>query len=161
MKILFLCTHNRCRSILNEAIFNHMAPEGFVAYSAGSDPSGTVHPLTLAALKRAGVSTAGLRSKSSDEFSNLVPDVVITVCNKAAGEACPLYFGETLWAHWNLEDPSAGIAEGKIEASLEVTAAFDNTIRIIRDRLAQFFALPFGRLSPVELQAGLHKIGGH
>jgi Protein-tyrosine-phosphatase len=159
MKILFLCTHNRCRSILNEAIFNHMAPPGFVAYSAGSDPSGTVHPLTLAALARAGVSTIGLRSKSSDEFFNLVPDAVITVCNKAAGEACPLYFGEALRAHWNLEDPSSGIAEA--DASRSVAAAFDDTIKIIRGRLAEFFALPFDSLSSVELQAVLHEIGGH
>lgn len=161
MKILFLCTHNRCRSILNEAIFNHMAPPGFVAYSAGSDPSGTVHPLTLAALARAGVSTTGLRSKSSDEFSNLVPDAVITVCNKAAGEACPLYFGEALRAHWNLEDPSSGVAEDETDPSPQVAIAFDDTIKIIRDRLAQFFALPFDSLSSVELQAALHEIGGH
>lgn len=160
MKILFLCTHNRCRSILNEALFNHLAPAGFVAYSAGSHPSGTVHPLTLIALGRAGVSTAGLRSKSSDEFADLAPDIVITVCDKAAGEACPLYFGEALRAHWNLEDPSQGLAEDNADISAEVAAAFDNTIRIIRNRLTRFFALPFDRLSQPELQAALREIGG-
>ena len=99
MKILFLCTANSCRSILCEAVFNHLAPQGMKAYSAGSQPKGEVHPLSLKTLGNAGISTIGLSSKSSDVHVNLTPDFVITVCDKAAGEACPVFFGPATKAH--------------------------------------------------------------
>lgn len=102
MKILFLCTANSCRSILSEALFNHLAPAGVRAYSAGSEPKGFVHPLTLKALQRAGVACDGLFSKPIEAHAELQPDVVITVCDKAAGEACPVFFGPALRAHWGL-----------------------------------------------------------
>lgn len=100
MKILFLCTANSCRSILSEALFNHLAPASVRAYSAGSEPKGFVHPLTLEALERAGVACDGLFSKPIEAHAELQPDVVITVCDKAAGEACPVFFGPALRAHW-------------------------------------------------------------
>lgn len=93
MKILFLCTANSCRSILCEAMFNHLAPAEMHSYSAGSQPKGEVHPLSLKTLNKAGVSTAGLYSKSSEVHENLAPDFVITVCDKAAGDACPVFSG--------------------------------------------------------------------
>ena len=93
MKFLFLCTGNSCRSILSEVLFNSRAPEGWVAYSAGSKPSGQVHPLTLETLHNLGLSTEGLSSKSIDACEQYQPEVVITVCDAAAQEACPLYLG--------------------------------------------------------------------
>lgn len=161
MKILFLCTHNSCRSILSEVIFNHLAPQKYKAYSAGSFPSGKVNPLTLAALARAGIPTAGLSSKSTDVFDTLAPDIVITVCDKAAGEPCPLYLGKALRAHWNLEDPSA-LALGAHPASdTEIIAAFDACMKKIEQRVDAFLALPLDilALDPVQMQAALNGIG--
>ena len=154
MKVLFMCTHNRCRSILSEAMFNHLAPDGFEAVSAGSHPSGEVSPLTLNALKRAGITTEGLYSKSSDVFADAPPDVVITVCDRAAGEACPVYFGHVLKAHWGLEDPSA------LEASeADIQQAFEKTLRIIEQRVQAFLALPFDRLNRDELRSAVNALG--
>ncbi|SEQ73943.1 MULTISPECIES: arsenate reductase ArsC [Pseudomonas] len=154
MKVLFMCTHNRCRSILSEAVFNHLAPDGFEAVSAGSHPSGEVSPLTLNALKRAGITTEGLYSKSSDVFADAPPDVVITVCDRAAGEACPVYFGHVLKAHWGLEDPSA------LEASeADIQQAFEKTLRIIEQRVQAFLALPFDRLNRDELRSAVNALG--
>jgi len=102
MKVLFMCTANSCRSILSEAMFNHLAPEGFEAVSSGSFPKGQVLPRSLSTLQ----ATQGLYSKGNDAFEGSPPDVVITVCDKAAGEACPVYFGPALKAHWGLADPS-------------------------------------------------------
>lgn len=93
MKFLFLCTGNSCRSILSEVLFNSRAPEGWKAYSAGSKPTGKVHPLTIKTLENLGLSTEGLSSKSIDDCEQYQPDVVITVCDQAAHEACPLYLG--------------------------------------------------------------------
>lgn len=154
MKILFLCTANSCRSILCEALFNHLAPTGMRAYSAGSQPRGSVHPLTLAALARAGVPIEGLASKSSDAHAGLHPDLVITVCDKAAGEACPLFFGAAIKAHWGLADPSEVAG-----SDTEIAAAFDATMARIKTRITAFLALPFDRLDARQLQAELTRIG--
>lgn len=154
MKVLFMCTHNRCRSILSEAVFNHLAPDGFEAVSAGSHPSGEVSLLTLNALKRAGITTEGFYSKSSDVFADAPPDVVITVCDRAAGEACPVYFGHALKTHWGLEDPSA------LEASeADIQQAFEKTLRIIEQRVQAFLALPFDRLNRDELRSAVNALG--
>jgi len=154
MRILFLCTANSCRSILCEALFNHLAPTGMRAYSAGSQPKGCVNPLTLAALTRAGVSIEGLASKSCDALTGLAPDLVITVCDKAAGEACPLFFGPALKAHWGLADPS------EVEGSdTEIAAAFDASVARIKTRISAFLALPFERLDAGQLRAELAHIG--
>jgi arsenate reductase len=121
VKILFICTHNRCRSILAEALANHLGSATLEARSAGSQPAGEVHPRTLAHLDKRGVPTSGLRSKSWDELEHFQPDVVITVCDRAAGESCPLWFDDSIRLHWGLADPSA--VEGS-EADIE--SAFDN-----------------------------------
>ena len=105
MHVLFLCTGNSCRSILGEATFNHLAPPGWHAMSAGSHPTGTVHPRSLALLQREGISTEGLHSKSWDGLP-VTPDVVITVCASAAGETCPAYLGPVLRTHWGVDDPA-------------------------------------------------------
>ena len=154
MKVLFLCTANSCRSILSEALFNHLAPAGVRAYSAGSEPKGFVHPLTLKALERAGVACDGLFSKPIEAHAELQPDVVITVCDKAAGEACPVLFGPALRAHWGLADPSE--ATGSDDA---IAAAFDATVARIRSRIQAFLALPFDQLDSAALRAELARIG--
>ncbi|CAM3167850.1 low molecular weight phosphatase family protein [Pseudomonas floridensis] len=154
MRILFLCTANSCRSILSEAVFNHLAPAGMKAFSAGSQPKGLVHPLTLKTLERAGISSDGLSSKSSDVHENLAPDFVITVCDKAAGDTCPVFFGPATKAHWGLADPSE--YHGTQE---EIEAAFDATLERIKTRIEAFLALPFEQLSAERLKAELAQIG--
>ena len=155
MKVLFMCTANSCRSILSEAMFNHLAPPGFQAVSSGSFPKGQVLPRSLSTLQAAGISTEGLYSKGSDAFEDSPPDVVITVCDKAAGEACPVYFGPAVKAHWGLEDPSDVNGD---EASVQ--AAFDATLETIATRCRAFFALPFSQLTPVQLKTELERIAG-
>lgn len=154
MKVLFMCTHNSCRSILSEALFNHLAPAGFEAVSSGSFPSGRVNPRALQTLEAAGIDTDGLGSKASDAFADSAPDVVITVCDRAAGEACPIFFGPSLKAHWGLADPS------EVSGSeAEIEAAFQITLGKIRKRANAFLVLPFSRLSREQLQAELARIG--
>lgn len=153
MKVLFMCTANSCRSILSEAVFNHLAPPGFEAISSGSFPKGQVLPRSLSTLQAAGISTEGLYSKGNEAFADSPPDVVITVCDKAAGEACPVYFGPAMKAHWGLEDPSDVLGD---EASVQ--AAFDATLAIIATRCQAFFAVQFDRLSPAERNAELARI---
>ena len=153
MKVLFMCTANSCRSILSEAVFNHLAPPGFEAISSGSFPKGQVLPRSLSVLQAAGISTEGLYSKGNDAFEGSPPDVVITVCDKAAGEACPVYFGPALKAHWGLEDPSDVTGD---EAAID--AAFSATLAHIERRCRAFFELPFARLDRDELQIGLDRI---
>lgn len=128
MKILYICTHNRCRSILSEAVTNHRAGEHITARSAGSQPAGAVHPLSLRYLDEAGYPTAGLRSQSWDEFEDFAPDVVITLCDSAAGEACPVWFGQVIKLHWGLSDPS------KLEPE-QAADAFRQTIAQIEARV--------------------------
>lgn len=106
MKLLFICTHNRCRSILSEAITNHLGQGLLQAFSAGSAPADEVHPLTLRYLQEAGIPINGLASKSWDQFAALQPDAVITLCDSAASEACPVWMGDSLRLHWGLVDPS-------------------------------------------------------
>lgn len=153
MKVLFMCTANSCRSILSEAMFNHLAPPGFEAISSGSFPKGQVLPRSLSTLQAAGISTEGLYSKGNDAFEDNPPDLVITVCDKAAGEACPVYFGPALKAHWGLEDPSD--VQGD---EARVDAAFKATLSTIERRCKAFFTLPFTRLNPAELNAELARI---
>ncbi|HBX57226.1 arsenate reductase ArsC [Pseudomonas sp. UBA2684] len=154
MKILFLCTANSCRSILCEAAFNHVAPTGMQAYSAGSQPKGVVHPLSLKTLENAGISTVGLTSKSSEAHEALAPDFVITVCDKAAGEACPVFFGPATKAHWGLADPSEypGTEE-------QIEAAFAATLEQIGTRIEAFLALPLKQMNAEQLKAELALIG--
>lgn len=155
MNVLFLCTGNSCRSILAEATFNHLAPSGWKAMSAGSKPAGYVHPRSLALLKREGIPTEGLYSKSWDGLS-VTPDIVVTVCASAAGEACPVYLGSALRTHWGVEDPAH--ATGTEE---EIEAAFMDAYRILRGRIEAFLALPLAELQndPAKLKEELDRIG--
>lgn len=154
MKVLFMCTHNSCRSILSEALFNHLAPEGVEAVSSGSFPSGRVNQRALQTLEAAGISTAGLSSKASDAFEGSPPDIVVTVCDRAAGEACPIFFGPALKAHWGLADPSEATGP-----ETEITAAFENTLAKIRERVSAFLELPLKTMSADQLKAELNRIG--
>ena len=153
MRILFMCTANSCRSILSEAMFNHLAPPGFEAVSAGSFPKGQVLPRSLLTLQHAGIAINGLHSKGNDAFEGNPPDIVITVCDKAAGEACPVYFGPALKAHWGLEDPSD--VHGDERA---IDAAFRTTLAQIETRCRAFLALPFAELDRDALKRELDRI---
>jgi arsenate reductase len=148
-----MCTANSCRSILSEAMFNHLAPQGFEAVSAGSFPKGQVLPRSLITLQEAGIAIEGLSSKGNDAFEASPPDVVITVCDKAAGEACPVYFGPALKAHWGLEDPSEVTGD---EAA--VSAAFQSTLARIETRCRAFLALPFAELDRDALKREIDRI---
>jgi arsenate reductase (thioredoxin) len=154
MKVLFLCTANSCRSILSEAVFNHLAPNGMHAYSAGSQPSGVVNPLSLQALRTAGIDTANLSSKGNDAHQDLAPDFVISVCGNAAKQECPAFFGQATRLHWGLEDPSEIHGDAP-----QVAAAFAATVAQIQRRLQVFINLPFAQLSAEQLQLQLTQIG--
>lgn len=155
MNVLFLCTGNSCRSILGEAVFNHLAPVGWRAISAGSKPTGQIHPRSLALLAREGISTNGYHSKSWDQLP-LTPDLVITVCASAAGETCPVFLGPVMRTHWGVEDPAH--ASG---SDAEIDAAFMQAYRILRARIEAFLALPLEHLKnqPHLLKAELDRIG--
>lgn len=154
MKILYICTHNRCRSILSEAITNSLAAENIEAKSAGSQPAGEVHPLSLKYLTQAGFSTEGLSSQSWDQFEDYHPDLVITVCDSAAGESCPAYFGKSLKVHWGLSDPS------KVEGSeAEIEDAFKTCIQEITERVEQLKKIAQQNLDSTNLKHSLAAIG--
>ena len=150
MNVLFLCTGNSCRSILAEATFNHLAPAGRTSVSAGSKPTGKVHPRSLALLAREGIPTEGYRSKSWDNLP-LTPDIVVTVCASAAGETCPAYLGPVLRTHWGVEDPAHATG-----TDAEIDAAFMKAYRTLRARIEAFLALPLdpGRSDPQSPGAG-------
>ena len=157
MNILFLCTGNSCRSILGEATFNHLAPAGWQAMSAGSKPAGYVHPRSLALLAREGISTEGYHSKSWENLP-ATPDIVISVCGNAANETCPAYLGPVLRSHWGVEDPAH--ATGTDE---EINAAFMKAYSILRARIEAFLALPLETLKhdKAALKAAMDKIASH
>ena len=154
MNVLFLCTGNSCRSILGEATFNHLAPAGWRAVSAGSKPAGYVHPRSLALLAREGIATGGYHSKSWDDLP-VTPDIVITVCGSAAGEVCPAYLGNVLRTHWGVEDPAHATG-----TDAEIDAAFMSAYSILRKRIEAFFALPLAQLeqNPEQLKIEMDKI---
>jgi arsenate reductase len=156
--ILFLCTGNSARSILAEAIANHLAVGNrFAAYSAGSQPRGAVNPAALELLERKGISTAGLRSKSWDEFAAAdAPrlDFVITVCDQAAGEQCPYWPGQPMTAHWGMPDPAA--VQGTPD---EVRKAFADTFTALRRRIDLLANLPIDTLDRMALQERIKGIG--
>lgn len=150
LNVLFLCTHNSARSILAECLLNHLGAGRFRAFSAGSQPSGRVNPFALQALTEAGVDTTGVRSKSWDSFAESgAPqmDLIITVCDSAAGELCPVWPGHPATAHWGYADPSA--ATGPDAARL---MAFRDTMALIRRRLEILVALPAERLDALRLE---------
>lgn len=155
--VLFLCTGNSARSILAEAIMNHLGKGQFRAFSGGSSPKGDVHPLTLEALRTAGIATDGLRSKAWDEFAT--PDApnmdfVFTVCDNAAGETCPVWPGQPMTAHWGIEDPAA--VQG---TPFQQQAAFDAALRIMRNRITAFMSLPLSSIDRLTMASRLRNIG--
>jgi len=150
MKILYICTHNRCRSILSEAITNHFSNGRFQAFSAGSQPVGEVHPLTIRYLKEHNIPTDSLSSKSWSDFKVSKPDVIVTVCDSAANEVCPNWFGNCIQLHWGLTDPS------KIDGDEQTKRlAFNDTITIIKKRIERLNAIEPEKLSKTELKKSL------
>jgi arsenate reductase len=153
--VLFLCTGNSARSILGEAIMNKLGEGRFRAWSAGSQPKGEVHPMALSVLNGLGFDTAGVRSKSWDEFA--APgapqfDFIFTVCDNAAGETCPVWIGHPMTAHWGIEDPAAVEAEGQRDA-------FMQALRYLQNRISLFLALPLASLDEMATRRKLKEIG--
>jgi arsenate reductase len=155
VNVLFLCTGNSCRSLISEAVFNHLAPVGWHAISAGSQPAGKLNERALALLAGKGVPTEGYYSKSWDKLP-VTPDIVVTVCASAAGETCPAYLGPVLRTHWGVDDPSH--VTGSEE---EIGAAFEHAYAILRARIEAFLALPLDGLETdtARLKAELDRIG--
>jgi len=153
--VLFLCTGNSARSIMAEAILNKIGAGKFQAFSAGSQPRGEVHPEALRLLQSLGFDTARFRSKSWNEFARPgAPTLafVFTVCDNAAGEACPFWPGQPMTAHWGIADPAA--ARG---SAAEVALAFKDAYRMLSQRIGVFAALPIPSLDQMSLQAKLQE----
>jgi len=155
--VLFLCTGNSARSIMAEALLNKLGGGRFKAFSAGSHPKGAINPFTLKVLGAYGFPTEGYRSKSWDEFA--APgapqlDFVFTVCDSAAGEACPVWPGQPMTAHWGIEDPAS--VEG---TAIEKEKAFVTAFKYLRNRISIFVSLPIRSLDKMALERKLHEIG--
>lgn len=154
MHILFLCTGNSCRSIIAEATFNHLAPAHMRAMSAGSQPTGEVHPRSLALLRSKNIAAEGYYSKSWDTLP-FTPDIVITVCGNAAGETCPAYLGNVMRAHWGVADPAKATG-----TEAQIQASFEQAYRVLRTRIEAFLNLNEKVLNDRQaLQAQLQAIG--
>lgn len=155
--ILFLCTGNSARSILAECIMNRVGEGKFVAWSAGSMPKGQVHPEALKLMNSLGYDISGLRSKPWDEFAaeGAPPlDFVVTVCDNAAGEVCPIWPGQPIRSHWGVPDPAA--VEG---TPVEVAMAFRDTYRMLHNRIGLFASLPLDKLSKLAIKDRMDEIG--
>jgi protein-tyrosine-phosphatase len=155
--VLFLCTGNSARSVLAEAILNKVGAGRFKAYSAGSQPKGKVHPRTLELLGGLGYDTGGLRSKSWDEFAKPgAPqiDFIVTVCDNAAGETCPVWPGKPMTAHWGVPDPADAAG-----TDAEIAMAFKEAYRKLSRRIEQFTALPLETLDRMTIESRLKEIG--
>jgi arsenate reductase len=155
--VLFLCTGNSARSIMAEGIMKHKARGKVTAYSAGSHPSGTPRPEALKQLELAGIPTAGMRSKSWDEFS--IPNAphlhfVFTVCDNAANEQCPFWPGQPMTAHWGIPDPAAVVGSPE-----EIARAFSDAFRTLDRRISLFLSLPLATLDQLALKSELDSIG--
>ena len=155
--VLFVCTGNSARSILAEGILNHLNSDRFTAYSAGSSPKGAVHPMTLQTLRLLHIEDIGFHSKSWSEFAKEgapFMDFVITVCDQAAGEVCPVWPGQPITAHWGLADPAA--VEGSEEAQHR---AFMDAAVTLKRRIEFMLSLPLAKLEKLALQRELRAIG--
>ncbi|MEE4184525.1 MAG: arsenate reductase ArsC [Gammaproteobacteria bacterium] len=153
MKLLYICTHNRCRSILCEALTNHLAQGRIIASSAGSTPAAAVHPLTLAHLRARGLATAGLYSKSWEDVAEFQPDVVVTVCDSAANEACPVWMGAAPKVHWGLPDPSRAAG-----SDAEIAAAFERVSDLIERRIRRLLEVDLASLDAPALAVVLNEL---
>eukprot|EP00092_Neocalanus_flemingeri_P015519 GFUD01016800.1.p1 GENE.GFUD01016800.1~~GFUD01016800.1.p1 ORF type:complete len:163 (-),score=44.56 GFUD01016800.1:102-590(-) len=149
-RVLFLCTGNSCRSIIGEALLNHLGGDRWEGFSAGSRPTGQVHPGALDILASKGVKTTGYVSKSWDTLGDISFDLVITVCDNAAAETCPYFVGRGIKAHWGLPDPA--YAEKKEEA-------FQNTFSQLQVRITELMDLPLNTLSDLEIKERVNYIG--
>jgi arsenate reductase len=154
MKLLFVCTHNACRSILSEVIARELGEGRLETASAGSNPSGKVHPLTLQHLKSHGYSADGLTSKGFAEVESFAPDAVITVCDHAASEPCPIWLGNAVKAHWGLTDPTH--SQGSKEEQAE---NFGLVIATIESRIKALLQGSLESIDAKELEALLKNIG--
>jgi arsenate reductase len=157
LHVLFICTGNSARSILAEALLNQLGGGRFRAFSAGSHPNGQVNPFALSTLRQLHIPTDGFRSKSWDEFARPgapVLDFAFTVCDNAAGEACPFWPGQPMTAHWGLPDPAA--VQGSDEAKAQ---AFMDTAVALKRRIELMLALPLNTLAGMSLQRELERIG--
>lgn len=155
--VLFLCTGNSARSIIAEAILNKLGSGKFHAFSAGSQPKSRLNPNTIQLLSGLGYDTAGFRSKSWNEFASPgapALDFVFTVCDNAAGEACPFWPGQPMTAHWGIPDPAETTG-----SPAEIGMAFRDAYRMLHQRIAVFVALPIRSLDQLSLQAKLKEIG--
>lgn len=155
--VLFLCTGNSARSVIAEAIMNREGRGRFRAFSAGSQPRGQVNPHTVALLRGLGYDTLGFRSKSWAEFAQAgAPqlDFVFTVCDNAAGEACPVWPGQPMTAHWGVPDPAEATG-----TEAQIAAAFRDAYRMLARRIELFLALPIDKLDRMSLLARLKQIG--
>jgi arsenate reductase (thioredoxin) len=156
-KVLFLCTSNSARSIIAEAILNRLGAGKFRAFSAGSQPQGQVNPHALQLLEGLGYDTSGFRSKSWDEFAEAGGpefDFVFTVCDNAAAEACPVWPGQPMTAHWGIPDPAAATG-----TEAEIALAFKDAYRMLHQRIGLFVSLPIRSLDRLSLQHRLKEIG--
>ena len=154
--VLFLCTGNSARSIMAEVMMNHLGHGRFRAFSAGSHPNGVVNPYAIGALQSVGMETTGLRSKSWDEFAQPgapALDFIITVCDNAAKEVCPVWPGKPTTAHWGVSDPAS--VEG---TDAQKGAAFREAMSVLRRRIELLLSLPLAKLDSLSIQDNLRKI---
>ena len=143
-KVLVLCTGNSCRSVMGEALFNHLGKGLIEAFSAGSNPVGYVHPKSIETLERHGIDTGEPRSKSWDEFEGQEFDLVVTVCDAAAAESCPVFFGAKKKLHWSTPDPAKATGTAK-----EIEGAFDEAFFMLKDRIESYLNDRMYTASPV------------
>jgi len=154
LNVFVICTGNSCRSVMGEALFNHLGQGRIKAFSAGSHPIGRINQGALATLKRHGLPTEGYQSQSWEDFEHQSMDIVITVCDNAHGETCPVYLTNAVRTHWGVSDP--GHVEGTEE---EKIAAFEQTFATLELRVKKMLELPLETMPPEELTAELNAIG--
>lgn len=154
LKILVLCTGNSCRSVMAEGLFNYYGKNKITAYSAGSFPMGKIHPTSLATLKKHGISDQNYRSKSWDKFKDCHIDIVITVCDNAAGEVCPIFPSSPIKVHWGVPDPAHFVG-----TQAEIEAEFERVFAMLEKRVKEFFCLPFDKMSKEDFIQKLNDIG--
>lgn len=156
LNVFVICTGNSCRSILGEALLNHLGAGRIRAFSAGSHPKGYIKPSVLAILKRHGLPTQELKSQSWDEFADQPMDIVITVCDNAAGETCPVYLKNAIRVHWSLTEPSH--CQG---TDIEINAALEKTYKLLEQRIKTMLTLPLERISPEQLSVELNTLANN
>lgn len=156
LNVLILCTGNSCRSIMAEGLLRHYGKGKFQAFSAGSRPEGYVHPVSIKTLQAKGINTDGFYSKSLNELEGQHIDILITVCDNAAGETCPMFLGKAMKAHWGVSDPAN--FKG---SDTEISAEYKRVCEILERRIKALCDLDIGNLSNDELQQQLNKIGSY